>query len=958
MKICAQTYERLLPRVEKPGRYLGNERGASARTRTRSRLRFALAFPEVYEIAQSHLGLQILYDILNRRAGRRRRARLRPVARPRSAAARARACPLVSLESTRRSPTSTSSASACSTSSPTRTCSPCSSWAASRCAPRDAARRSARHRRRAVRLQPRAAAPLPRRRAPRRRRGGGRRRSATSSRAGTGATARALLARAGRRPRRLRAGVLRAALRRRRHARRGRSARRRRARVVAKRVLPDLDRFRRRRHPVVPERRRRARPRERRGDARLREGLPLLPGRLRLPAAARAQPASAWWRSTSALMARTGYEEVSLLSLSHRRLQRRQPGAEGADGPARRPSASRSRCRRRASTRSSPRILEQIRRVRKTGFTLAPEAGTQRLRDVIQKEYREEELLDAARRLRDLGWRTLKLYFMIGLPSETEEDVRGIAELAGARRRRRRAAGSQVTASVSTFSPKPHTPFQWAAQLDRRGDARRASRCSAASSAGAASSSAGTTRGSPASRASSRAATAASPTSLETAHRLGAASTAGPITAASTSGSRRSPRTASTPRVYLRRRPLDETLPWDHLDARRQQALPAAGPRARRRGASSRPTARSSAAPTAAPATSSGAQRRLPPRGRQGRRAPRRGRSRAGRSSRSPRGDDAPGSWETRGWREIREARARQRRRRRAAAVAPRRAVDAAPLPGDPIAAAPTARAAPRAATATPRSGSAPVPSSLAPARRTAPAGAARPPPLPQARPARFIGTRELTTSSSAPRGAPRLPLAFSQGHHPLPRLSLRPRPAGRRRERRRVPRRRPDRGAAAGRGRRSASAPSCPRAAACSAAEPCRCARPASSTTSPASATGSTSRAARRGDRRRVGRRRASPRFERRADVPGAQAPARASSDDRRAPAGDARSRASRPTRVELDLRFDRGRLAQADRAARRPPRPRPRPGRGLPLHKTHAFYRRRGGRAGGARPSAAAGA
>src|SRR5512144_1558988 len=113
----------------------------------------------------------------------------------------------------------------------------------------------------------------------------------------------------------------------------------------------------------------------------------------------------------------------------------------------------------------SPRLLDQIRRVRKTGFTLAPEAGTQRLRDVIQKEYREEELCAAARLFADLGWRSLKLYFMIGLPSETEDDVRGIAELAG--RVARAARGRlRVTASVSTFSPKPHTPFQWAAQLD------------------------------------------------------------------------------------------------------------------------------------------------------------------------------------------------------------------------------------------------------------------------------------------------------------------------------------------------------------------------------------------------------------------------------------------------------------------------------------------------------------
>ncbi len=109
-------------------------------------------------------------------------------------------------------------------------------------------------------------------------------------------------------------------------------------------------------------------------------------------------------------------------------------------------------------------LLEQIRRVRKTGFTLAPEAGTERMRRIIQKEYTEEELLAAARRIYELGWRSLKLYFMIGLPGETEADVVGIAELS----ERVAAMGGpswQVTASVSTFVPKPHTPFQWAAQI-------------------------------------------------------------------------------------------------------------------------------------------------------------------------------------------------------------------------------------------------------------------------------------------------------------------------------------------------------------------------------------------------------------------------------------------------------------------------------------------------------------
>ena len=87
------------------------------------------------------------------------------------------------------------------------------------------------------------------------------------------------------------------------------------------------------------------------------------------------------------------------------------------------------------------------------------------MRDVIQKEYKEEELLDAARVLFGLGWKSVKLYFMLGLPGETEEDLRGIVDLS----RKVSAIGKhrrKVTASVSTFVPKPHTPFQWAAQVD------------------------------------------------------------------------------------------------------------------------------------------------------------------------------------------------------------------------------------------------------------------------------------------------------------------------------------------------------------------------------------------------------------------------------------------------------------------------------------------------------------
>src|SRR5256885_15811998 len=111
-------------------------------------------------------------------------------------------------------------------------------------------------------------------------------------------------------------------------------------------------------------------------------------------------------------MARTGYEEVSLLSLS--------TGDYSGVNPVLKELMDRLAPERVAvslpSTRVdalSPRILEQIRRVRKTGFTLAPEAGTQRVGDVIPKEYREEELPEGARLFAHLGWPKLQLYFMI-----------------------------------------------------------------------------------------------------------------------------------------------------------------------------------------------------------------------------------------------------------------------------------------------------------------------------------------------------------------------------------------------------------------------------------------------------------------------------------------------------------------------------------------------------------------
>ncbi len=112
----------------------------------------------------------------------------------------------------------------------------------------------------------------------------------------------------------------------------------------------------------------------------------------------------------------------------------------------------------------TPEIMSQIKRVRKTGFTLAPEAGTERLRRVINKGITERDLMETAAQAYALGWRRIKLYFMIGLPTETMADVIEIARLAR-EVLARGGRGKRVIVSVGTFVPKSHTPFQWEAQL-------------------------------------------------------------------------------------------------------------------------------------------------------------------------------------------------------------------------------------------------------------------------------------------------------------------------------------------------------------------------------------------------------------------------------------------------------------------------------------------------------------
>ncbi|MCT4627321.1 TIGR03960 family B12-binding radical SAM protein [Halodesulfovibrio sp.] len=109
-------------------------------------------------------------------------------------------------------------------------------------------------------------------------------------------------------------------------------------------------------------------------------------------------------------------------------------------------------------------IMEKMASIRRTGATLAPEAGSQRMRDVINKGITEEAIITHVRKLFQHGWQQVKLYFMIGLPTETYEDLDAIVELC---RKVRGAAGKriQVTAGISPFVPKPNTPFQWEPQI-------------------------------------------------------------------------------------------------------------------------------------------------------------------------------------------------------------------------------------------------------------------------------------------------------------------------------------------------------------------------------------------------------------------------------------------------------------------------------------------------------------
>jgi len=161
-----------------------------------------------------------------------------------------------------------------------------------------------------------------------------------------------------------------------------------------------------------------------------------------------------------------GYDETSLTSLSTADYTCLEPLVKmlGTELERRNVSFSVSSLRASGVTES---LAREIARVRKTGFTIAPEAGTQRMRDVINKNITEQDVMNSCSVAFEEGWSAMKMYFMIGLPTETDEDVTGIAELGRKVRELGKAKYNKnvkATCSASYFVPKPHTPFQWCAQ--------------------------------------------------------------------------------------------------------------------------------------------------------------------------------------------------------------------------------------------------------------------------------------------------------------------------------------------------------------------------------------------------------------------------------------------------------------------------------------------------------------
>ncbi len=181
----------------------------------------------------------------------------------------------------------------------------------------------------------------------------------------------------------------------------------------------------------------------------------------------RERPAAQVRQMVSDGLERTGYDEVTLTSLSSADYSGIKEVVGGIiDDPACSGQVSVSLPSLRVDA-FTVGIAGEIQKVRRTGLTFAPEAGTWRMRQVINKLITEEDLYSAVDAAFSQGWRRVKLYFLIGLPTETDEDVLGIATLASrcAEIGRRHTKAATVVASVGGFVPKPQTPFQWFGQV-------------------------------------------------------------------------------------------------------------------------------------------------------------------------------------------------------------------------------------------------------------------------------------------------------------------------------------------------------------------------------------------------------------------------------------------------------------------------------------------------------------
>lgn len=186
----------------------------------------------------------------------------------------------------------------------------------------------------------------------------------------------------------------------------------------------------------------------------------------------RAKNADTLTRQAKSLVKTTGYDEVSLSSLSSSDYPQLEPLCDALVDYCEPLHVNLALPSLRADNFNMD-LMENVQKVRKSGLTFAPEAGTQRLRDVINKNLYEEDLLNSCGIAFAGGYNTVKLYFMMGLPTETDEDLAGIASIVRnviytfRKTAKNKARGIKINVGVSTFVPKAQTPFQWVGQVTR-----------------------------------------------------------------------------------------------------------------------------------------------------------------------------------------------------------------------------------------------------------------------------------------------------------------------------------------------------------------------------------------------------------------------------------------------------------------------------------------------------------